>query len=126
MVRSDRSGSSWIAGFLRQLYRWEHAQWKARNDCIHKKDSEARAVKLMSDTDQKIVNEFTLGFSGLRAIDHYVFSGVTVEDMLQKSQEDKINWLRQLTAVRKRTKTAEATQMDCMRQFMERWKKRKK
>ena len=74
----------------------------------------------MSDTDQKIVNEFTLGFSGLRAIDHYVFSGVTVEDMLQKSQEDKINWLRQLTTVRKRTKTAEATQMDCMRQFMER------
>ena len=83
-------------------------------------------MKLMSDLDQKLVKEFSIGFSGMRAVDHYVFSERTLEDMLKISIEDKENWLRQVHAVRKRTLTAEVTQMDCMRRFMERWKKRKK
>ena len=80
----------------------------------------------MNDTDQKIVKEFSSGFSGIRAGDQYVHDGLTVEDVLTRHQEDKLVWLRHVEAVRNRATRAESTQMDQMRTFMERWKKRRK
>ena len=124
--RSRRSGTSWAAGMIRMIYRWGHAQWKSRNDAVHKKDNEIAEVRLMNDTDQKIIKEFSSGFSGIRAGDQYVYDGLDVEDVLTRRHEDKLVWLRHMEAVRKRATRAESTQMDQMRTFMERWKKRRK
>ena len=124
--RSRRSGSSWTSGLLRQIYRWGHAQWLDRNDVVHKKETADAEVKLMSDVDRKIVKEFSVGINGVRAQDQYVFLDLTLNEVLDRKLLDKENWLRHVTAVRKRALQVEVTQMDRMRTFMERWKKRKK
>ena len=81
---------------------------------------------LLSDTDQKIIKEFTTGISGIRARDQWVISDTCVETILQKKFEDKLNWLRHVKAVRKRSEQMELSQMDRMRLFMEKWKRRRK
>ena len=93
---------------------------------MHERETDIAAVKLLSDTDQKIVRKFSAGFSGIRACDRYVYDDLTVQDVLEKRQEDKIIWLRHVEAVRKRATRAESTQMEQMRSLMERWKKRRK
>ena len=123
---SRRSGKSWAAGLIKQIYRWSRGQWQSRNDVVHERDSDAVAVQLMSSTDRKIKKEFLRGFDGLRTKDQYVFSGVTEKDMLKKSQTDKESWLYHMTSVRRRAQESNVSQMDRMRRFMERWKRKKK
>ena len=73
----------------------------------------------MNDTDQKIIKEFSSGFSGIRAGDQNVYDGLDVEDVLTRRHEDKLVWLRHMEAARKRVTRVESTQMDQMRTFME-------
>lgn len=70
--------------------------------------------------DHKIVKEFSLGINGICAHDQYVFLDRTMIEVLDRKLQDKENWLRHVTAVRKRASQVEVTQMDRMRTFMER------
>ena len=93
---------------------------------VHERDSDAVAVRLLSETDRKIRSEFARGIDGLRASDQYVSYRATEKDMLSKNQTDKESWLRHMASVRKRAQESNVTQMDRMRHFMERWKRKKK
>ena len=126
VTTSRQSGASWAAGLLKQIYRWSRSQWDSRNDVVHERDSDAVAVRLLSETDRKIRSEFARGIDGLRASDQYVFYRATEKDMLSKNQTDKESWLRHMASVRKRAHESNVTQMDRMRRFMERWKRKKK
>ena len=45
---------------------------------------------------------------------------------MSKHQFDKLNWLRHVKAARLRCQNFELTQMERMRKFMEKWKRRRK
>ena len=125
-VPTRRRGKSWMASFIQQIYRWCRCMWDHRNAGIHRREAAATEMVLLSDTDQKIIKEFTTGISGIRARDQWVISDTCVETILQKIFEDKLNWLRHVKAVRKRSEQMELSQMDRMRLFMEKWKSRRK
>ena len=58
--------------------------WDHRNAGIHRREAAATEMVLLSDTDQKIIKEFTTGISGIRARDQWVISDTCVETILQK------------------------------------------
>ena len=125
-VPTKKRGSTWTSGFIRQIYKWSRALWDDRNNTIHSRDAALKASIMLSDTDQKILREFETGISGIRARDQKILLDKSVDEILSKRLEDKLNWLRQVKVVRKRAEEAESTQMDRMRRFMEKWKRRKK
>ena len=125
-VPTRRRGASWMFGFIRQLYKWSRLILDNRNDIIHRRDAAAQDLVVLSDTDQKIINEFELGISGIRVRDQYVLTDNSMSVMLSKRFEDKLNWLRHMKVIRQRSLRAERSQMDRMRNFMEKWKHRRK
>ena len=67
-VPTRRRGASWMPGFIRQLYKWSRSIWDNRNDIVHRRDAAAQDLVVLLDTDQKIIREFELSVSGIRAI----------------------------------------------------------
>ena len=125
-VPTRRRGASWMFGFIRQLYKWSRLILDNRNGIIHRRDAAAQDLVVLSDTDQKIINEFELGISGIRVRDQYVLTDNSMSVMLSKRFEDKLNWLRRMKAIRQRSLRAERSEMDRMRNFMEKWKRCRK
>lgn len=125
-IPSRKRGSTWTAGFIRQIYKWCRALWDDRNALVHIKIADDKAKVVASYTDCKIIKEFQQGINGIRARDQHVLLDLSVEEVLSKKQPHKLNWLRHVKATRQRCQNFEMTQMERMRKFMEKWKRRRK
>jgi len=125
-IPTRKRGSTWAAGFIKQIYKWCRTLWDDRNALVHSKIADDKARAVASDTDCKIIKEFQKGINGIRARDQHIILDVSVDEVLSKHQFDKLNWLRHVKAARLRCQNFELTQMERMRKFMEKWKRRRK
>lgn len=76
-IGSPKSGRSWAAGLVMQLYSMVHNQWTYRNGVLHEKDAQGLRIKEGEALERSIDSQFELGRDGLNPTDwHFIERGI--------------------------------------------------
>lgn len=65
----SKSGRSWAAGLVTQLYTLVHNQWLYRNGVLHETDAQGLRIKEGEALENSINTQFELGIDGLDPLD---------------------------------------------------------
>lgn len=117
---SDKSGRTWAAGLVTQLYTLAHNQWTCRNGVLHERDAQGLRIKEGEDLEKSIDAQFEMGTEGLQKADwHFLIRGR--EEIRNLSASDKKAWVSGITIARDDAASVTSRTMAEMRANMHRW-----
>jgi hypothetical protein len=93
------TGSRWAIGLVAASWDLSFDIWDGRNNILHQSDMEDTVLN-MDEIDLQILEEWSMGLTGIPDQDQFLFHGLTVDDLLAKSGVFRREWLACATTAR--------------------------